>query len=96
MEEKILPIKRKYVFSVVNKQEENRTNSQEKDQSRETHHMGSTIRIFRQGVLNNLKMNILKDLREKVIIMDEEMRKLRIDLDSINKNQKEIPELNTL
>ena len=52
--------------------------------------MGSTIRIFSQGVLSNLKMNILKDLEEKVIIMDEEMRKLRIDLESINKNQKEI------
>lgn len=89
-------MKRKYVFSVATKQEENRTNSREKDQSRETHHMGSNIRIFRQGVLNNFKRNILKNLQEKVIIMDEEMRKLRIDLESINKNQKEISELNTL
>ena len=51
----------------MNKQEENRTNSQEKDQSRETNHMGSNISIFRQEVLNNFKMNILKDLQEKVI-----------------------------
>ena len=80
----------------MTKQEENRTDSQEKDQSRETHHMGSIIRIFRQGVLNNFKMNILKNLQETVIIMDEEMRKLRIDLESINKNQKDISELNTL